>query len=139
MSTPPLNPDRELDEERIRDLVTRSQRAQNDPEELPSLHTSDLVLVNFAGRRLFGRETFASAMAEALASPLQDVRTELEVLDIRFPTRDVAVVSLVKTIHDERDRTEAASELPVSGAMTYVVTRDGDDWLIALAQTTPVL
>ncbi|MEU9899560.1 hypothetical protein ACIBCS_11145 [Streptomyces phaeochromogenes] len=52
----------------IRELVARSQEAQTDPEVLPALHTSDLVLINLAGRRVFGREAFESAMTAALAS-----------------------------------------------------------------------
>ncbi|NLU76246.1 SgcJ/EcaC family oxidoreductase [Streptomyces sp. HNM0575] len=128
----------DTDEQRIRELVARSQEAQNDPDALPALHTADSVIVNLAGRRLFGRAAFASAMAQALSSPLKDVRTSLEIDDIRFTTPDVAVVSLTKTVHDERSEAEGPSELPSVGAMTYVVTRQGDDWRIALAQTTPV-
>ncbi|BCL33426.1 SgcJ/EcaC family oxidoreductase [Streptomyces aurantiacus] len=126
------------DEQRIRELVTRSQEAQIDPDVLPALHTANLVLVNLAGRRLFGREAFASAMAGALSSPLKDIRTSLEVDDIRFTTPDVAIVSLTKTIHDERSEAQGSSELPSVGVLTYVLTRQGDDWRIALAQTTPV-
>ncbi|WP_030559251.1 SgcJ/EcaC family oxidoreductase [Streptomyces aureocirculatus] len=131
-------PANDADEQRIRELVARSQEAQIDPDVLPALHTANLVIVNLAGRRLFGREAFASAMTEALSSPLKDIRTSLEVDDIRFTTPDVAVVSLTKTVHDERSETESSSELPSVGVMTYVLTRQGDDWRIALAQTTPV-
>ncbi|OEV26981.1 hypothetical protein AN219_23905 [Streptomyces nanshensis] len=131
-------PTSDADEQKIRELVARSQEAQTDPDALPALHTANLVIVNLAGRRLFGREAFASAMAEALSSPLKDIRTSLEVDDIRFTTSDVAVVSLTKTVHDERSEAEGTSELPSVGAMTYVLTRQGDDWRIALAQTTPV-
>ncbi|MFH8485111.1 SgcJ/EcaC family oxidoreductase [Streptomyces longisporoflavus] len=126
------------DEQRIRELVARSQKAQIDPDVLPALHTADMVIVNLAGRRLFGRDAFASAMAEALSSPLKDIRTSLKIDDIRFTTPDVAIVSLTKTVHDERPEAEDSSGLPSVGAMTYVLTRQGDDWLIALAQTTPV-
>ncbi|MEN8652058.1 SgcJ/EcaC family oxidoreductase [Streptomyces sp. 21So2-11] len=137
-TTDSAHPTNDVDEKRIRELVARSQAAQIDPDVLPGLHTSDLVLINVAGRRLFGRETFASAMAEAISSPLKDIRTELEVNDIRFATPDVAIVSLTKTIHDERSETEGSTELPIAGAMTYVMTRQGDDWRIAVAQTTPI-
>ncbi|MFJ5259837.1 SgcJ/EcaC family oxidoreductase [Streptomyces sp. NPDC088387] len=134
-STLPTN---DADEQRIRELVARSQEAQIDPDVLPALHAENLVIVNLAGRRLFGRDAFASAMAEALSSPLKDIRTSLEVDDIRFTTPDVAIVSLTKTVHDERYAAAGSSELPSVGVMTYVLTRQGDDWLIALAQTTPV-
>ena len=126
----------DVDEKRIRDLVARAQQAQSDPDALPSLHTSDVVIANIAGRRLFGRESFASAMTAALSSPLKDVRTSLEVDDIRFATRDIAIVSLTKTVHDERP--EAEDTLPSVGVMTYVLRREADDWRIALAQTTPL-
>lgn len=124
------------DEKLIRDLVSRSQDAQIDPDVLPALHTDDMVIVNVVGRRLFGRDSFSSAMASALSSPLKDVRTTLEIEDIRYATPDVAIVSLTKTIHDERP--EAGAALPSTGAMTYVLTRAGDGWQIALAQTTPI-
>lgn len=125
------------DEKLIRELVARSQQAQLDPDVLPALHTDDLVLINVAGRRLFGRDTFAAAMASALSTPLKDVRTVLEVEDIRYPVPDVAIVSLTKTIHDERPEAERDA-LPSAGAMTYVLTRSTGDWRIALAQTTPI-
>ncbi|MER7416317.1 SgcJ/EcaC family oxidoreductase [Micromonospora peucetia] len=134
-SAPPID---EADEKKIRELVARTQEAQIDPDVLPALHTTDLVIINIVGRRLFGRESFVSAMTEAISSPLKDIRTVLEVDDIRFATPDVAIVSLTKTIHDERSEAEGSSELPSAGAMTYVMTRKGDDWRIALAQTTPI-
>ncbi|MFD3683908.1 SgcJ/EcaC family oxidoreductase [Nocardiopsis sp. NPDC058631] len=129
-------PDRDTDERRIRDLVARADLTQNDPVALPALHTSDVVIINFGGRRLFGREAFTSAMAEALSTPLKDVRTALRVDDIRFVTRDVALVSLTKTVFDERP--EAKSSAPMEGVMSCTLVREGDDWRIALAQTTPV-
>ncbi|ARQ67902.1 SgcJ/EcaC family oxidoreductase [Streptomyces marincola] len=127
-----------VEERRIRDLIARSEAAQTDAAALPKLHTDDAVIVNVAGRRLFGRESFASAMAEALASPLAHVRTALDIDDIRFAGPDVAIVSLTKTIHDERPGADDRSALPLTGVMTCVLRREGDDWRIALAQTTPV-
>ncbi|WP_411080337.1 SgcJ/EcaC family oxidoreductase [Streptomyces sp. cmx-18-6] len=126
------------DEQRIRELVVRAQAAQTDPDALLALHTANVVIVNLVGRRLFGRDAFASAMTQALSSPLKDIRTSMEVDDIQFTTPDVAVVSLTKTVHDEREGVEGSSTLPSTGVLTYVLTRQGDDWLIALAQTTPI-
>ncbi|QBI56265.1 SgcJ/EcaC family oxidoreductase [Streptomonospora litoralis] len=126
------------DERSIRDLVAQSERLQNDAAALPRLHTDEAVIVNIAGRRLFGRRAFAEAMGAAVASPLGDVRTRLEVVDIRFAADDVALVSCVKRVHDGRSGAEEVDALPSSGALTYVLTRDDDSWRIALAQTTPV-
>jgi len=125
------------DESAIRDAVTRAHLAQTDATALPAMHTPGVAIVNIAGRRLLGRDAFAEAMTAALASPLKDVRTGVEVVDVRMATPDVAVVSCVKTVHDERPGTDP-SALPTTGALTYVMTRDGGSWLIALAQTTPI-
>ena len=127
----------EADVEIIRSVVARAQDAQNDTDALMAMHTPEVVVVNVAGRRVLGRQAFAEAMGAALASPLSHVRTTLEVLDIRFTTPDVAIVSCVKTIHD--GRTEVVTSLPATGALTYVMIRAEGSWCIALAQTTPSL
>ncbi len=126
------------DHNAIREVVSRAQEEQNNPNELLALHTPDVIIVNVAGRRVLGGEAFAAAMAMALASPLRDVLTEVEIIDVRLVTPDVAIVSCVKTIHDGRSDAEASSPLPSTGALTYVVVRTGDEWRITLAQTTPV-
>lgn len=132
-ATPP-NP---TDEASIRAVVDRASRAQNDRDLLIALHRSDAVVVNFPGRRVLGRTALNEAMGAALATPLQDVRTEVEVLDIRMINEDTVLVSCVKTVHDQRSN---PGDLPASrGSLTYVLTRFADDWRIALAQTTPIL
>lgn len=112
--------------------------AQNDPEEFLPLHTHDAIVVNLAGRRVLGREVLADAMTAALESPLSDVRTSVEVVDVRFPATDVAIVSCIKTVHDGRADGDRTS-LPAAGALTYLMVRIGDGWLISHAQTTPIL
>jgi len=128
----------ETDEDAIRDLVSRAEAAQNDSDALMELHTPDTAIVNIAGRRILGRDTFAKAMAAAMTSSLSDVQTSLDVIDVRLTTPDVAIVSCVKTVHDNRSDGAAASALPAAGALTYVMTRSDDGWRIALAQTTPM-
>ncbi len=88
------------DKNAIRDLVALAQDSQNDPEALMTLHTAETVIVNLAGRRVLGRETYSKAMADALASPLSDVLTTAEIVDLRLATPDVAIVSATKTVHD---------------------------------------
>ena len=126
-----------IDEPAIRSLVQQVTDAQNDPEVFIPLHSPDAVIVNFFGRRVLGRDALEEAMRAALSSPLRDVRTEVEVVDVRPLGESVALVSCIKTVHDERG--EGADDLPASaGALTYVVTRSEDSWQIALAQTTPI-
>jgi uncharacterized protein (TIGR02246 family) len=91
---------------------------------------------NRPGRRVSGRAEFEAAMRAALASPLADVTTTVEVDDVRLLRPDVALVSATKRVTDARS--EAADEVPTTGAMTYVVVDEGQGWRIASAQTTPV-
>src|SRR4051812_32885315 len=127
------------DEQAIRDLITRAQDAQGDPETLLAMHASDAVIVNLAGRRVLGRESFAAAMDAALASPLSRVRTTVAIVDLRIVMPDVAIVSCLKTVHDERDAADNLRALPSTGVLTYVVIRQAGEWKISLAQTTPIL
>ena len=129
----------EADENAIRDLVALAQESQSDPEALMALHTAETVIVNLAGRRVLGRETYSKAMADALASPLSDVLTTAEIVDIRLATPDVAIVSCTKAVHDRRSGVDASTAMPSTGALTYVTTRSHGGWRIALAQTTPIL
>ena len=137
MTTTQSTPITEDDERAIRAIVQQAHDAQNDAGVLPALHVEDAVIVNIAGRRLFGRDEFESAMAKAVASPLRDVTTTVEVVDVRPVTDDVAIVSSIKSVHDGRQ--SGAAEVPERGAFTYVVKRDGAQWRIALAQTTPIV
>ena len=125
------------DEQAIRDLVHHADKAQSDADVLPGLHTAEMVIVNIAGRRLFGRDAFTQAMTAALGSDMKDVRTSVEIVDVRPLTDDVALVSCVKTVHDERAGADPDA-LPTSGALTYAVLRTTEGWRLALAQTTPI-
>ncbi len=78
-------------------------------------------------------------MADALASPLSDVLTTAEIVDICLATPDVAIVSCTKKVHDGRSGVDDSTALPSTGTLTYVTVRSDDGWRIALAQTTPIL
>ena len=126
-----------IDEPAIRALVQQATDAQNDPETFIPLHAPDAVIVNFFGRRVLGRDALEQAMRAALSSPLKDVRTEVEIVDLRPVSDSVVLVSCIKTVHDERG--EGGDDLPASaGALTYVVTHVDGSWKIASAQTTPI-
>ena len=135
---PPGGSPSRTDESAVRQIVARANDAQNDPGALLDLHTPETVIVNIAGRRVLGRDAFARAMSAALASTLSDVRTSVQIVDVRFPATALAIVSCIKTVHDERaddDRTE----LPGIGALSYTMIRTTDGWRIAHAQTTPLV
>ncbi|WP_027502360.1 SgcJ/EcaC family oxidoreductase [Rhodococcus sp. UNC363MFTsu5.1] len=121
----------------IRRLVADAVEFQNDVDRFIPLHTPEVTIVNFGGRRVSGRDALTEAMRQALATPLADVTTTVEVEDIRFLRDDVAIATCVKRIFDGRD--SATTALPAtSGQLTYVMVEDGDRWRIASAQTTPI-
>lgn len=120
----------------IIDLIEAAARHQSDPEPFLALHTDDVAIVNIAGRRVLGRDDLEAAMRSALSSPLADVTTTVDVDDIRFLQPDVALVSCTKHVNDAR--AEPGDAIPPAGATSYIVTKSGTRWQIALAQTTPI-
>ena len=125
-----------MDTTAIRDVVTASDKLQDDADGFAGLLTEDVSLVNIAGRRLRGRETVRQAYREALASPLAQVRTSLEITDVWFISPDVAVASAIKHVSDERQ--DPAGPLPDRGNTTFVLVNRDQKWLIASVQTTPI-
>jgi uncharacterized protein (TIGR02246 family) len=124
----------------IRGVVADAERLQNDLEGFTSLLTQDVVIVNIAGRRVRGWDTVYHAYEQALQTPLADVRTDQEVEDVRFLRPDVALVSCVKRVFDEREASSKGPDgpLPQRASLTLVVVKEGNRWLIASAQTTPI-
>lgn len=125
----------------IHRLVGDAERLQNDLEGFTGLLTDDAVIVNFGGRRVRGRDAIHRAMSAALDSPLADVVTTQTVESVHFLRPDVAVVELVKFVHDRRGPATAGATaaLPAErGMLTFVVVEDQGEWRIASAQTTPV-
>jgi uncharacterized protein (TIGR02246 family) len=104
------------------------------------LLTQDVVIVNIAGRRVRGWDNLYKAYKKALETPLVDVRTTHEVEDVRFLRPDVALVSCVKQVFDEREASskEPNGSLPQQASLTFVLVKEQGRWLIASAQTTPM-
>ncbi|MEU2960777.1 SgcJ/EcaC family oxidoreductase [Streptomyces albidoflavus] len=123
----------------VREVVADAGRCQSDPERFLPLRTPDVEIVNFGGRRVAGREALGVAMRAALASPLADVVTTVEITGVRFPGEGVAVVAAVKRVHDARREPDGGGPAHpvVSGQLTYLLVEEGGAWRISLAQTTP--
>ncbi|MFE6718359.1 YybH family protein [Streptomyces albidoflavus] len=120
----------------VREVAADAGKYQSDPDRFLPLHTADVEIVNFGGRRVAGRE----AMRAALASPLADVVTTVEIAGVRFPREGVAVVAAVKRVHDAREEPDGGGPaLPAtSGQLAYLLVEEGGGaWRISLAQTTP--
>jgi uncharacterized protein (TIGR02246 family) len=119
----------------IRALVAAADARQSDAAGFSQLLMEDVALVNFGGRRVLGRENVRRAMEQALETPFARVYTRNELVDVRFLRPDVALVSCIKHISDERD---AGEPLVQRGSSTFVLAEQQGEWLIALAQTTPI-
>jgi uncharacterized protein (TIGR02246 family) len=126
--------------EAIRAVIANTETLQSDAEGFTRLLTEDVALVNFGGRRVLGRDNVRQAMRQALKTPFAHVYTKSEVVDVRFLRPDVALVSCIKHISDERESVARDPNAPLSerGSQTFVLVRDRGNWLIALAQTTPI-
>ena len=122
----------------IRRTIADVEKHQVNIDPFLALHTDDALIVNIAGRRVLGRDSIYEAMKTALDTQLAKVLTRIEIEDIRFITLDVAIVSCIKHVSDERDTTSKNS-LPAKGSLTYVMVREHDAWRIASAQTTPIV
>jgi uncharacterized protein (TIGR02246 family) len=123
--------------EAISALVDEAATVQSDTEGFMRLLTDDVVIVNIAGRRVIGKEAMREAMSAALQTRLANVITRNELRDVTFVRPDVAVVSVIKHVSDENE--DASEEVPRQGSMTLVVAKEGEEWRIALAQTTPIV
>ncbi|MFE3452052.1 SgcJ/EcaC family oxidoreductase [Nonomuraea sp. NPDC059194] len=117
-----------LEIEAIKQVVREAEELQNDVAGFTGLLTEEVSLVNFTGIRLRGRDQVKEVMSKALTTPLKDVLTTNELLDVTFLRPDVALANLVKHVNDGR-----------TGALTFVMVKDDGTWRIALAQTTPVV
>ncbi|MFD5027331.1 YybH family protein [Streptomyces sp. NPDC058373] len=133
----------------VREVVADAGRCQSDPDRFLPLHAPDVEIVKFGGRRVVGREALEAAMRAALASPMADVTTAVEITGFRFPRRGhggplpregVAVVAAVKRARDARGvAAEGGPALPAaSGQLTCLLVEEADGvWRVSLAQTTP--
>jgi uncharacterized protein (TIGR02246 family) len=126
--------------EAIRAVIADTEALQSDADGFAGLLTEDVALVNFGGRRVLGRDNVRQAMQEALKTPFAHVYTRTEIVDLRFLGPDVALVSCIKHISDEREPAARDSDAALSerGSQSFVLVKEQGTWLIALAQTTPI-
>lgn len=76
-------------------------------------------------------------MKEAVKTTLVDVPTKTDIKNITFTRSDVAIVSCLKHIADNRDiREKDKFEEGSKANQTFVITKEHGDWSIAMAQST---
>jgi uncharacterized protein (TIGR02246 family) len=124
--------EQEQDISSIRQVVADAETFQNDPDKFCQLLTEEVAIVNIAGRRVIGRQAFYEIMKKAVATPLAEVITRNEVVNISFIRPDVAVVSCIKSIVEKGNFRLEGNE----ASLTFTMTKEQGKWLIATAQST---
>jgi uncharacterized protein (TIGR02246 family) len=135
-----INTEPEQEIAAVEAIVAEAERLQYDADGYAALLTEDAAIVNFVGLRVAGREKIRTVMRQALASSLADVHTRHELVDVRLPAPGVALANCVKHVSDERDAAAGGDELGSDrGNLTFTLVKHDGRWLIALAQTTPIM
>ena len=119
----------------IEALVRQLQAAQQaeDVEGFMKLFAEDSVWTTAHGKRIAGRDAIQTFTETVLPGAMQESTARYDVERIAFLRPDVAVVNV-------RQQPVTLAGEPLAGAPegrpTYVLTREGEDWLIAAAQNT---
>jgi uncharacterized protein (TIGR02246 family) len=121
----------------IEALVARLEAAQQaeDVAGFMALFVADSVWTTAHGKRIVGRDAIHAFTKTVLPGAMRESTARYDVERIAFVRPDVAVVNV-------RQRPVTLAGAPLAGAPegrpTYVLTREGDEWLIAAAQNTQV-
>ncbi|GBG37183.1 SgcJ/EcaC family oxidoreductase [Mycobacterium montefiorense] len=101
-----MNSDRSTDEDAIRNLVDRqaSAWAAADPEAYSGVFSSDADYVTFLGSYYKGRKTIAASYVPLFKKLLRGSKLEIEILQMRFLTPDVALVMSNAAVKRRRAR-----------------------------------
>jgi uncharacterized protein (TIGR02246 family) len=121
--------------DRLVGRVAELEAAQlgEDVEAFLSLFRPDATWVSGGGRRLVGREEIAEFTRSVLPGAFAQGSVRYRVELVRLLGPDVAVTGVCQTYYDEC-RAETSHGLP-----TYVWSRVGEEWYIAVGQNTTVL
>ena len=110
---------------------------RHDMSAMGNLFTEDADFVNVIGQRWIGSEAIKAAHAASHATIFRNSRLTIAHITVRFLATDVAVARFTAKLTGELDR--AGHEQPPRYALpTFVMTRGGEGWLIAVAQNTNI-
>ena len=123
---------RKADISAIHELVTTVQRTQRarDAEGFLALFHPDAVWTTAHGKVLIGFDAIAEFTRAVLPGASWDGEVTYEAVHTQFLRPDVAAVKVRQVHHSAAGDTE--------GAPLYVLTRNGDRWLLHVGQNTEV-
>lgn len=121
----------------IKQVVADAERFQNDPDNFAQLLTEDVILINFTGIRLMGRDAVYDAMTQAVATALVSILTTQEVEHIKFLRPDVAIMTGMKSIVADTEDVDFVSK-GEQARLTFVLVKHNGKWLVSFIQNTPI-
>ena len=121
------------DEERIKGVLTSFTDAWNkhDSKAFANVFTEDADLTNVAGRSAKGRGEIERFHAPGFAAKWKDSNQKITQSKIRFIKPDVAAVDAFWEMTGIKD-TEGKDMPPRKGLLNFIMTKNGDTWLIAV-------
>jgi uncharacterized protein (TIGR02246 family) len=127
------------DETAIRDLIALQIRSWDagDPNAYAQTYAADGDCVNFLGTHYRGRDAIAASVEVPRAGSLlkklmRGAHLELRISQIRFLTRDVAVIHAIGGLTTKGRRPSRRNRR----TNTSVAVRTPDGWLLAASQNT---
>jgi uncharacterized protein (TIGR02246 family) len=126
----------EAEEREIRAIAVRWQQAWNthDMKALAALFTADADFVNVGARHWKGRSEIQAQHAARLEQFIGSVWTTKEIT-VQFLKPDIAVAHITWGMRGDKDP-DGTPRQPREGLFTWVVVRQGGNWLVRAAQNT---
>jgi uncharacterized protein (TIGR02246 family) len=123
--------DRRVDADAIRSLVDQQVTGWDagDPDAYASVFTDDADYVTFLGGHHKGREAIAASYAPLFKRLLRGSHLDIEIMQLRFVTPDVALVQATAAVRKGARR-------PSTRINTSIAVRTDDRWLFAASQNT---
>jgi uncharacterized protein (TIGR02246 family) len=104
--------------------------ARADAEAYGAHFTEDASYTTFVGTRYQGRQDITDSHRALFAKFLSGTTLAHEVVDVRFPGPDVAVLT------SRGDTVKGKRPKELTKVQTYTLVRDGDRWLVAAFHNT---
>jgi len=126
-----MSGDRRGDVDAVRSLVDQQIKGWDagDAEAYASVFTADADYVTFLGSRHKGREAIAASYAPLFKRLLQGSRLDIEIMQLRFVTPDVALIQATAAVRKRARRRNTRIN-------TSVAVRTDGRWLFAASQNT---
>jgi uncharacterized protein (TIGR02246 family) len=123
-------------DEQVRAVATRWEMAWNnhDMKALAALFTDDADFVNVGARHWKGRAEIEKEHAARLNQFVDSVWSTLRV-GVQFLTPDVALAHIAWSLRGDKDP-DGTARPSREGLFTWVVVRQGGQWLVRAAQNT---